>query len=51
MDRGATKSCKELDTTEQLTHTHTHTHTHTQTPGFLEKRCEKTNQHVLEVHT
>ena len=21
--------CKELDTTEQLTHTHTHTHTHT----------------------
>ena len=20
--------CKELDTTEQLTHTHTHTHTH-----------------------
>ena len=33
------------------THTHTHTHTHTQTPGFLEKRCEKTNQHVLEVHT
>ena len=23
-------SCKELDTTEQLTHTHTHTHIHKQ---------------------
>ena len=30
MDRGTCSpwGCKELDTTEQLTHTHTHTHTH-----------------------
>ena len=28
-------SLKELDTTEQLTHTHTHTHTHTFGHSFL----------------
>ena len=30
--------CKELDKTEQLTHTHTHTHTHQNIPSKLEIR-------------
>ena len=46
MNRGAWQDRKELDTTEQLTHTHTYAHTHTHT----HMSCLKVWKVILEVN-